>query len=187
MNEHAVKLAAPAPLATDDDEAPLQAHELLRDAAQHRLCEAWSAWCRTRRFYSRPSLPPSILGRLTARTRSTGGDGGGPDAIASAELSALHLAIIGQPADALDRQVFELHYLWRVKNVKAAAAAVGVGRQHWYTLVREFRSRVVAASRELLAHNQHAAQQLPSVAAAANTTEPAPLSTEKVSPPEATL
>jgi hypothetical protein len=149
-------LAAPAPANTtpaDDDQA-MSAAELETEARLHALCEAWSSWCRTRRFYGRPSMPVSLLGRLTARTRTS--PAGGPDAICSAELSALHLAVLGQPAEALDRQVFELHYLWRVKNVKAAAATMGISRQHWYRLVRAFRARVCTAAVEIQRDNQAA-------------------------------
>lgn len=154
------RLAAPAPTCADDDADDVVGDKLLADQAeQHRLCEAWAAWCRTRRFYGRPGLSASTLGRLTSSTRATGG--GGPNAIASAELSALHLAVISQPADALDRQVFELHYLWRVRNVKAAAAELGIGRAHWYRLVAQFRQRVWTASREILESNLGTAALLP--------------------------
>lgn len=158
-------LAAPAPANDEDDELePVDAANAASDAHLHAFCEAWSAWCRTRRFYGKPSVPASLLGKLTAKTRATVNHGG-PDAVASAELCAFHLAVLGQPAEALDRQVFELHYLWRVKNVKAAAAAVGIGRIHWYTLVRGFRRRAFAASQEILRSNLEAAEALPSVLA----------------------
>lgn len=153
----AIQLAAPAPEREDEEPAELCAD----DVHLQVICEQWSAWCRTRRFYGRPSLPASLLGKLTSKTRATGGEGG-KDGIASAELAAFHLAVLGQPAEALDRQVFELHYLWRVKNVKIAAAAMGIGRQHWYTLVREFRRRAYSASQEILRGNLDAAQALPS-------------------------
>ena len=149
MNDPLI-LAAPAPLRDDgDDVEPTPSAD---DTYLHDICEQWSSWCRTRRFYGRPSVPASLLGKLTAKTRATA-EYAGPDAIASAELLAFHLAVLGQPVDALDRQVFELHYLYRVKNVKAAAAAMGVGRQHWYTLVRAFRQRAHAASKEILRSN----------------------------------
>ena len=156
----AITLAAPAPIADDEDDA-----EPIDDAGDshlHTFCEQYDAWCRTRRFYCRPSMPASLLGKLTAKTRATA-HYGGPDAIASAELVAFHLAVLGQPADALDRQVFELHYRWRVKNVKAAAAQIGVGRQHWYTLLREFRRRAYAASKDILRSNLQAGEALPSM------------------------
>lgn len=121
------------------------------------LCEAWASWVRTRRFYKPPSLPPSILGRLTSRTRSLAG---GPEAFNDAELHALNLAIEAQPMDALDRKVFELHYRHRVKGIKLFATALGIGRQHWYTLLRSFEQRVHAASLEILARNERERQAL---------------------------
>lgn len=140
-------LAAPA--AHDDEPEEAIAGD---DGHLHGLCEAWARWCFTRRYYARPSVPVSLLGQLQKRTRPFG-EPGGPDAANSAELAAFHLAVIGQPAEALDRQVFELHYLHRVKNVKAAAAVMGIGRQHWYTLLREFRRRAYNASQDILQHN----------------------------------
>jgi hypothetical protein len=157
---HALNLAAPAPGCNDDDEVDTSD---ATDSHLHEFCEQWSAWCRTRRFYGKPSLPASLLGKLTSKTRATA-NYGGPDAIASAQLAAFHLAVLGQPAEALDRQVFELHYLWRVKNVKAAAAQIGIGRQHWYTLVKEFRQRAYSASQDILSSNLEAGQMLPSAA-----------------------
>lgn len=147
MNDEPLTLAAPAPI-DDAEDGAITDH----DTYLHQLCEQWAHWCWSRRFYAKPSMPASLLGNLQKRTRPPG-QPGGPDAIASAELLAFHLAVLGQPADALDRQVFELHYLHRVKNVKTAAAAVGIGRQHWYTLLREFRRRAHAASHDILEHN----------------------------------
>ena len=126
----------------------------------HVLCEAWSSWCRTRKLYVKPSLPPSILGRL--RTKSSTARTGGPDAIASAELAAFHLAFLGQPEDALDRRVFWLHYFWRVRNVKMAADELGVSRATWYRLVQEFRARVYRSSRDIFNLNISAGADLPS-------------------------
>ncbi|MGM9489317.1 hypothetical protein ACS5PM_18325 [Ideonella sp. YS5] len=63
--------------------------------------------------------------------------------------------------DVLDRKVFELHYLARPKNIKAAAPLVSVSRRHWYTLVRGCRRRAYAASREILAENMTGTANLP--------------------------
>ena len=157
-----IQLAAPAPTVDDDELEPGDVTPELRDENAYLdfFCEQYDAWCRTRRFYCKPSLPASLLGKLTAKTRATANHGG-PDAIASAEFVAFHLAVLGQPIDALDRQVFELHYRWRVSNVKTAAAQLKIGRQHWYTLLREFRRRAYAASKEILQTNLDAADNLP--------------------------
>jgi hypothetical protein len=158
----AQRLAAPAP--ANDDDGDADAKQLAADEWQHQVCEAWSSWCRTRRFFGRPSLPASLLGKLAgppARDHSQGG----PDAVCNAQLAALHLAVLAQPVEALDRQAFEAHYLWRVRNIKAAAAALGVSRQHWYRLVRDFRTRVCNASLEIQRDNEQQAACLPSRAA----------------------
>lgn len=149
------RLAAPAPRDDDDAEvlddqaadAAAEPREGPSDAQLHELCERWAHWCQTRRYYGRNSLPPSILGRLTSRGSGKAPDGG-PDAECSAELAAFHLAVMAQPPGKA-RQAFELHYLHRVRNVKTAAHHLGIGRQHWYTLLRQFRRAAWASSVQL--------------------------------------
>jgi hypothetical protein len=136
------------------DESSLAAGHL------HQVCEAWAVWCRTRRLYTAPSLPPSILGRLASKSAPSSGTG--PDAVCSAELAAFHAAWLAQNMHALDAQCFWLHYGARVANVKAAAAAMGISRQHWYRLVADCRARVYRISRDILAINCAAAESLPS-------------------------
>lgn len=151
----------PHPLHEDTESAPRAALE--DDDRLHELCEQLARWCRTRRFYGAPKGPASLLGRLQKPSRPL--KTGEPDAFSSAEMSALYLALIAQPQQEPDRtvsgrRVFEAHYLLRVKNVKAAAAALGIGRQHYYTLLREFRRRIYAASRQILAENEGTVREL---------------------------
>lgn len=160
---HSDRLAAPAPIDdADDADAEDDTGADVESAQLHELFEAWARWVRTRRFYVKPSLPASLLGRL--RTKGTGRpSNGGPNAVASAELMALHLAMLAQPSESLDRRVFELHYFWRVSNIKVAADSLGISRQHWYRLLKDFRLRVHAASREILEINLQAGADLPSL------------------------
>lgn len=151
------RLAAPAPTACDDDD-DIQDPSLTGDTDLHALCEQWSFWCRSRRLFAQPSMPISLLGKLTSRTRPV--SSGGPDARCDPMMAAFHLAVQGQPRRALDRQVFELHYLWRVRNVKAAASAVGISRQHWYRLVRDFRARAYSAAVDIQRDNLEQAREL---------------------------
>jgi hypothetical protein len=161
----ALKVASVADDGTDDwaeaaeDLADAEAEAPRPDTYLDELCERLAWWIHTRKLYGAPRRPVSLLGKLRSGTRPLK-PGGGPDAPASAELAALYIALIAQPSDGLDRIVFELHYLQRVTNVKAAAAAVGVGRQHWYTLLRGFRRRIHAASREILDKNQAALAEI---------------------------
>jgi hypothetical protein len=152
-------LAAPAPEELEE-EAALEQELLHADQPDlDELAESWAWWAHSRGMYVKPSLPVSTLGRLT--TKGSGRpSSGGPDAIAGAELVAFHLAFLAQPENALDRRVFELHYYRRVRNVKAAAATVGVSRQHWYRLVRDCRQRIYIASRQILERNLAEAAQL---------------------------
>lgn len=154
-------LAATAPPADADDDEPLSAEEREDGQNLNELCEAWARWCHTRRLYVKPSAPVSLLGKL--RQPGTGrSSSGGPDAANSAQLSAFHLAVLAEPESALDRRVFELHYYWQVRNVKSAAADLGISRQHWYRLLRDFRVRAHRSSLAILDFNLKAAEQLPS-------------------------
>ncbi len=150
----ALRLAAPAPDRDDsDDTEPDDRPDL------DELFVRWAAWRRTRSMYVQPSRPVSLLGKLTAKGTGRSATGG-PDAIASAELMALNQAFNAQPATALDRIVLELHYCGHLKSVKAAAASVGVSRQHWYRLVRACREKVYLGSLQLLEQQLSEGQQL---------------------------
>jgi hypothetical protein len=142
-----------------DDDAGGEGIDNASDAHLDELCERLAWWIHTRRFYGGPRGPVSLLGKLRTATRPLK-PGGGPDPACAPELAALYIALRAQPSNDLGRVVFELHYLTRVKVVKAAAAELGIGRQHWYTLLRGFRRRLYAASREILAANQAALREL---------------------------
>ncbi len=165
MNHHTTitappRSSAPAPEGAHpehDDADDLSADLLADDDHIHGICEAWAWWCQTRRYFGKLSLPPSLLGRLASKTRTLA-QPGGPDAICSAELHAFHMAVLSQP-EALDRQVFEMHYRVRPRYIKCAADALGVSRQHYYRLLRDFRRRAYSASRDVLADNTRSDRQ----------------------------
>jgi hypothetical protein len=145
-----LKLAAPAPLRGEDDETSAQTDQ---DRDLDALCEAWVQWRLTRRLYGPPPQFTSLLGKLSGKRRTLARVGG-PDAPCSAELAAFHVAYLCQP-DALDKQVFELHYWHRVKPIKAAARALGIERrQHWYELLNGFRRRVNVMAQAIVAENE---------------------------------
>ena len=167
-NDKPLRLAAPAPIddeyATDvgdgADEAAAEAAATERPDIDE-LCVRWNEWRASRRFWAKPSLPVSVLGKL--RTKGVGRSvGGGPDAPLDAELQAFHQALLGQPEDALARRVFELHYVWRVRDVKRTTEALKISRAHYYRLLTAFRLHVWRASREILKANLAAAAVLPS-------------------------
>lgn len=95
-------------------------------------------------------IDPQTMGRLCARTR---GDRSAAPVPFTADVGALHIAILAEPFEALDRRVFVLHYLWRVRHVKAAATLLGFGRPHWYHLLRAFRHRIDRTSEAILHGN----------------------------------
>lgn len=148
------RLAAPAPVASEpvDEERIPDRHHL------HAFAEGWAAWARSRRMYGAPRYAKASLNKLAART-GLGPVADGPDAPCSAEFAAFQMAIVAQP-ESLSRIVFELHYHWRVRNIKAAARELGIGRQHWYTLLRQFRERAWAASRVVLSYEAAKRQAL---------------------------
>lgn len=155
-------LSAPAPEREDDeadDLSGLSQAEVQERADLDALCQAYGDWCRTRGFFGPPPVQGSVLGKLTSK----GGrrSNGGPDAACSAQLSALHIAVIAQPPEALDRRVFSLHYLYKVASIKQAADALGISRQHWYRLLHAFRMRVSGAASVIMRANLDAADRLP--------------------------
>ena len=159
-NDKPKVLAAPAPGVDEGDDVELTPQELQQLAADEQLFDAYGAWCRTRSFFGPPPVSGSVLGRLTSKSRVK--RSGPPDAACSAQMSALHLAVIAQPSDGLDRKVFTLHYVYGVRNVKAAADALGISRQHWYRLLKAFRVRVHGAAASIMSDNVAAAASLPS-------------------------
>lgn len=145
----ALRVAAPGPAGHEDDAGPAL-NEEQRDLDD--LCERWVAWTRSRRLYGPPPVMGSVLGQLSG-TSSRPLKAGGPDAISSAELAAFHLAYTCQP-DALDKRVFALYYVHRVKPIKSAAAALEISRTHFYVVLSEFRKRLHSASQALLEQEQ---------------------------------
>lgn len=139
---------APDNLPEDSDAPALDA----RDSDLDTLCENWVYWCRSRRLYWPASTPNAALAKQGGGTRPLRP---GSDATsASASLAAFHIAYTCQP-NSLDKQVFDLYYVARVKPIKTAAAALGIGRAHFYRVLEEFRRRLASAA---LAFEQNGAQ-----------------------------
>lgn len=147
------RFAAPAPL--EEGEQPPTLDE--RDRDLDALCERWVSWCRTRRLYGPAPVAGTVLGRLSGGTRPLRPGAG--DAISSAELAAFHIAYTCQP-DALDKQVFDLYYVVRVKPIKAAAAALDISRAHFYRMLGEFRRRLDSAARAIAESNANELRDL---------------------------
>lgn len=155
----ACRFAAPAKpdtVATDDEIAAIViAAEVM---SMDQLFDDYSRWLRTRRFYAPPSSIAGLLGHLQKRTRPLRQP---PSAKCSASMAALHLAIKGQPEDALDSKVFWLHYGERVSNVKVVADSLGISRQHYYRLLTAFCRRVLIAAKQIENDNLAEAANLP--------------------------
>lgn len=150
----AKRFAAPARPDTDlpDGDDGLDASQpSLDDADLHALFEAWSRWSRTRRFFAPPPPAGTILGKLSGKTRPFTG---APDAECNMDLAALHLAILGQPRDALDTRVFWAYYGERTTHIKRSADQIGISRVHFYRLLKAFCIRVRTVSQDIAAHNR---------------------------------
>lgn len=155
------RFAAPACSETDPSgEEDLDASpQPAEDADLHALFEAWSRWSRTRRYFAPPPASGTILGKLSSKTRPF--TSGPPDAECNMDLAALHLAILGQPRDALDTQVFWAYYGERTMHIKRSAEALGISRVHFYRLLKAFCTRVRAVSVDIAGFNRAARDQLP--------------------------
>lgn len=154
MTQNPKRFAAPAVADADDDVIDVQESDLQMD----ELFERWSAWCKTRRYYAPPSGMGNVLGQLRGSTRPSRQP---PNAKCSTSLAALHLAIKGQPEDALDSKVFWLYYGERASNIKQVAHVLGISRQHFYRLLRAFSQRVLIAAKQIEADNIAAGEALP--------------------------
>jgi len=150
-------VAAAATVIDDEDGAAVADNTDPVVAAEHELCTAWGTWSRTTRLYGPPPLAPGVLGKLMKKPAAIESR---RDVECRPDLWALHNAITAQPLNT-DRKVFELHYRYRVRNIKAAAAELGIKRPHWYRLLAAFRQRVCIGSRQIMADNQRQADALP--------------------------
>lgn len=153
VDHDALKLAAPAP-GTAEEEMPEQSDE---DRSLDNLCESWSRWCMTRRFYAPPARLPSVLGQLSGRSQPP--KAGSQDATISAELMAFHHAYLGQP-DALDKMAFYAYYVARYRPIKLVADTLGISRSHFYRLIGDFRRRVHVAAKAIEADNMASRAEL---------------------------
>lgn len=146
---HPQRFAAPADCEADtEDNLPVVRSP--EDDNLHALFEAWSHWSRTRRYYAPAPSSGTILGKLSGKSRPFTTP---PDATCNADLAALHLAILGQPRDALDTQVFYAYYGERKSNIKRTADEIGISRVHFYRLLKAFCIRVRAVSQDISASN----------------------------------
>jgi hypothetical protein len=149
----AIVYAAPAP-GEEVDHLPEQTS---RDRDLDSMCERWVSWCRTRRLYGPAPISGTVLGKLSGGSTR-------PmvpvDALCSAEMSAFHIAYTCQPREALDHQVFDAYYVFRIKPVKYAADALGISRKHFYALLSAFRVRVANAAESIADDSQCAHQAM---------------------------
>lgn len=162
-NANPQRFAAPARM--DAEELPMEedGQDLPPPEADgdnlHELFEAWSRWSRTRRYFAPPPPAGTILGKLSSKTRAF--SAGPPDAECNMDLAALHLAILGQPSDALDTKVFYAYYGERTSHIKRSAETLKISRQHFYRLLKAFCTRVRAVSQDIAGYNRAARDALP--------------------------
>lgn len=127
---------AVAPPLSDEGCAEREASSAL-PAEIDTLCCEWAVWVQTRKFYGPPAGLTCILGQLRTRTARATDGSPGPNAVCSAQLAAFNQAVL-LGGDGKDRLVFELHYRYRPKPIKRAAAALEISSKHWYHLRNTF-------------------------------------------------
>lgn len=132
---------------TDDDTgAPdLQGHDRDLDA----LCEAWVWWCREHRLYGR-MINLSEFGRLPDGRRAPLMRPEHP--VDASAMTALHIAYTCQPS-GIDKHVFELFHVVRLRPVKSAANYLGIGPRQFYRVLSDFRRRLDVAAQSFLVNN----------------------------------
>jgi hypothetical protein len=130
------RVARPAPPISDGAHAERTERSAL-PAEIDALCCEWAAWAETRKFYGPSDRLADTLGKLRTRTARATDGSAGPNARVSAALAAFNAAVQAG-GDGLDRTVFELHYLYRPKPIKRAAAALEISSKHWYALRNRF-------------------------------------------------
>lgn len=131
-----------------------------RDRELDTLCENWVTWCRERRLDRPTAIEAAAIAKVGAGTRPLREK---PEcAISAASMAALHIAYTCQP-NSLEKQVFDLYYVVRVKPVKTAAAALGIGRAHFYRVLVEFRRRLNLSAQSFARNGAHVAALVPSV------------------------
>lgn len=131
-----VRLAAVAPPIREETYAERTERSAL-PAEIDAICCEWARWVETRKFYGPPAGLTCILGQLRTRTARATDGSPGPNAVASAQLAAFNRAV-QTGGDGKDRIVFELHYRYRPKPIKRAAAALEISAKHWYHLRNSF-------------------------------------------------
>ena len=153
MNTHASSIEAVqsqhGALPSDEREEGSGAVLDRRQQELNTLCERWVGWCRTHRLYGQPLRGAGC--RLGGSTRPVPPSIGAT--ISSAELCAFHIAYTCQP-HAIDKRVFDLHYVHRTNPSHAAATHLGISEQHFHRLLADFRTRVHVASMSILEENE---------------------------------
>ena len=156
--EKAPRLAAAAPI-EDDDNRPDPPVEGVAGAENFDdLIEQWERWKKTRRYYAPAPASGNLLGKLRGSTQPSRLP---PDAPCRPNMAALHLAIIGQPREALDVRIFWLYYVERATNIKRVAESLGISRGHFYRLRDICVRRVLISAKQIEADNLAAGEAMP--------------------------
>jgi|GEM_PF-767270 len=164
-----------------DGDAPEGSSLDQRDRDLDALCENWATWCRERRLDRPVSNEATAIANVGVGTRPLRDKPG--HAISAASMAALHIAYTCQPK-SLEKQVFDLYYVVRVKPVKTAAAALGIGRAHFYRVLVEFRRRLNLSAQSFERNGTNVAALVPAAdahEASASHVEAIAVNTESVS------
>lgn len=92
-----------------------------------RLLLEWVEWSRVHRFFG-PPIPPSILALLAYKNKMSRDP---PDGALSAEISALHVALVSLPKDKL-LPLLRVYLGFPNRPIKWMAYEIGIDRDTYY-------------------------------------------------------
>jgi hypothetical protein len=126
----------------------------MNDKELNAYCEGWLDWCYTRKFFIPPGAK-NILARMQPAKI-----GVPPNAAMSADFAFFNMAVhaLADMRDA-DAECFVKYYVYRVKNIKAVAGEMDIGRRTFYDRVTRFARRAYSMSLSMKRAHMTAAEQ----------------------------
>jgi len=126
----------------------------MTDQELHSHCLNWAHWCHTRRYFA-PPLPKNILARMQPADRVATEPDGPMDPDMSFFNMAVHALAADEPEEAA---CFTLFYYHQMRNIKAVAAQMNIGRRTFYDRMKRFGRRAYALTAKVKQiHREHIA------------------------------
>lgn len=125
------RIAAVAPRETEEQHAERQARTSLPPEVD-ATCQEWAFWVSTRHIYGPSKRLQSVLGQLRT-SKATAIEC--PRVMAGGILPHFHLASLS--LSEREQAVLALYYVHRARPIKRVADLLGIGRQHFYVVLRK--------------------------------------------------